>query len=102
MTKLIGRDFWDISPLFERRRKPPVPKEKLRCPVCNSEVIYFKQSRAFKRSHTQYRVDITVKCGKCAHVFVFGVHITKEEFERMSNKLLEYAHTGHINLNEVR
>jgi len=77
---MIGRDFWDISPVFEG--KPP--------------------RSGFYRGNRQYRLDIAVKCGRCAYVMVFGVHITEEEFNKLSKSKvrLEYKDIGHINLNE--
>ena len=94
----IGKEFWDISPLY--LMKAPRTKRKIVCPVCGSDVIYFKQAHAFKRSINQYRVDIIVKCGYCAYVMTFGVHITEDEFGRIP-KIVEYRHTGHVNVNEV-
>jgi hypothetical protein len=116
MTELIGRKFWDITPLFEG--KPPVPKKKIVYPICGCDVIWFKQAVAFKRREGQYRVDIVVKCNDCALVgpperqnkagywngIPFGVHITEEEYETLCRKGLqriEYTQTGHVNLNSL-
>jgi len=114
--RAIGREFWDITPLFEG--KPPKPKRKLRCPICGCDVIWFKQAVAFQRSQDQYRVDVVVKCDRCALVgpperqekagylngIPFGIHITKEEYYELMRRgklRITYEDTGHVNLNEV-
>jgi len=115
-VKAIGRDFWDITPLFEG--KPPKPRQKIRCPICGCDVLWFKQAVAFQRSKGQYRVDIVVKCDRCALVgpperqekagyldgVPFGIHITEEEFRKLRelNRLrLTYEETGHVNINDL-
>ena len=111
----IGRDFWDISPLFEK--KAPRPKELIECPGCkNKKEIWFKHAYIHKRSSREYRVDILVKCNHCALVFrpecwspagtfAYGVHISREEYEKLKEiwgkTILEYKETGHTNLNEL-
>jgi len=115
--RAIGREFWDITPLFEG--KPPKPKKKIVCPVCgNDKVIWFKQAVAFQRSQDQYRVDIVVKCDSCALVgsperqnvagywngIPFGVHITREEYYELMRRgklRITYEDTGHVNLNDL-
>ena len=37
---MIGREFWDITPIFQG--KPPRLKQRIICPVCGNDVIYFK------------------------------------------------------------
>ena len=109
----IGRDFWDISPLFEK--KPPKPKGKIKCPVCGSTEIWFKHAYVFKRARDQYRVDIIVKCGNCALVgnaecfrkgnIPFGIHISKEEYDKLirawGKNMITYEDTGHVNINSM-
>jgi len=97
---MIGRELWDITPIFEG--KPPRLKQRIVCPVCGNGVIYFKHASGFYRGNGQYRLDIAVKCGRCAYVMVFGVHITEEEFNKLSKSKvrLEYKDIGHVNLNE--
>jgi len=33
---MIGREFWDIAPIFEG--KPPKPKQKIVCPACSNDI----------------------------------------------------------------
>jgi len=97
--KLIGRKVWDITPLFVY--KPPTPSRILQCPVCSCNVLWFKEAHSFERSPTEFRTDIFLKCDDCGHIILFGVHITKEEYERIPNKRLEYNVTGHVNVNSL-
>ena len=115
---MIGQKFWDISPLF--KKKPPKPYKKIICPICGSDVIYFKHAYAFQRFPGQYRIDIIVKCAKCAivdnpekwsyhewnvHTTAFGVHIDKETYTKLlkiwGKPILDYTDTGHVNLNNL-
>jgi len=96
---MIGRNFWDITPIFEG--KPPKPKQKIKCPICGKDKIFFKSVSCFCRYPGQYRIDISVKCGRCALVITFGVHITEEEFEKLKGVRFDYRQVGHININEL-
>jgi len=55
------------------------------------------------QSNRQYKPDVAVRCGNCAYVMMFGVHITEEEFNKLSKSgvRLEYKNVGHVNPNEV-
>jgi len=88
---MIGRDVWDISPLYEG--KPPKPNIELRCPFCGGR-FYFRYAKPFRRMRDEYRVDVSVKCEKCSSVFIFGIHITLEEFNKI--RYIDYRHVGHV------
>ena len=115
---MIGQNFWDISPLFEK--KPPRPRKKIVCPICGSDVIYFKHAYVFQRFPGQYRIDIILKCAGCAFVFnpekwdknewnsnnlPFGVHVNEKTYKKLieiwKKPILDYTDTGHVNVNEV-
>ncbi len=93
---MIGQNIWDIFPLFNK--KPPKTKHPIFCPICNSR-FFFKHAFLFRRSENQYRVDIAVKCSNCALVLQFGVHLTKEQYEKLkkvwNGDRLDYNITGH-------
>ncbi len=66
-------EHWDISPLF--RGEPPVPKFEIRCPLCGSNVVCIKHYMLHEAHPGQYRVDVWLKCMKCFHVWVHGIHL---------------------------
>jgi len=98
---MMGRDVWDISPLFER--KPPRPKIRLICPWCESSAIFFKDAHVFCRRENQYRLIIALKCKNCAYVVFFGVHITEDEYVRLKEAWgkdkIDYTDVGHVCVN---
>ena len=97
-VKLVGRTFWDLSSDLI-----PLPKRKMRCPICGCDVIWFKSVSVVRRP-TGYRADVSVKCNDCGLVQTFGVHITDEEYRRFiehwGGTVVEYFNVGHININE--
>jgi len=99
---MIGRDFWNISTILTKGY--PEVNGTVRCPVCSSDKIFFKHARWFVRGKDQYRVDISIKCANCAYIMVFGVHITKDEYDELSRvgTRVGYENVGHININEVK
>jgi len=109
---MIGRSFWDISPLFEK--KPPRPRRKVRCPICGSEKIYLKHVYVFIRKPGEYRVDIVCKCDGCALVgkpdcwsgtISFGVHLSEKEYRKLvelwGKNMITYEDFGHVNINDL-
>ena len=98
---MMGRDIWDILPLFEK--KPPKPKIKLVCPWCGSSAIYFKDAQVFCRRDGQYRLTIALKCEGCAYTAFFGVHITEDEYyklrEAWETDRIDYTDVGHVCVN---
>jgi len=93
---MIGRNIWDINSLFEK--KIPKTKQIIFCPICNGR-FFFKHAFVFQRNENEYRVDIAVKCSNCALVLQFGIHLTKEEYEKLkkiwNSDRLDYRITGH-------
>jgi len=75
---LIGHEFWNI---------PDIRLPEIAC-FCGSS-LEIKNINPFVRGYfggeTQYRCDITCRCGS-GHVVAFGVHISKEDYERLGVK----------------
>lgn len=90
---MVGRNFWDISPIFNN--KPPIFLGKLKCPICNCSEIFFKNLRVLQKDKGQYRIDLSLKCKCCAYVMTFGIHINEDEYLRLKDKILSWKDVGH-------
>ncbi len=104
---LLGREVWDISECLDGDGIPRL-KKKIICPCCgaNMDKLWWKEWRLFSfkvNGKMQYRMDIAIKCEKCALVtgqnriitthldgILFGVHLSKDEFEKLHKKGLTY------------
>jgi hypothetical protein len=63
---------WNLSGAF------PVPKCKVKCPVCRSNDIFIKQCVFFKRKENDYRADVSFKCTYCSAVWTHGVVVPEK------------------------
>jgi len=74
----IGREFWNI---------PDIKLPNIHC-FCGSG-LEIKNISPFYRNEfggdRQFRCDITCKCSS-GHIVAFGVHISKEDYERLGVK----------------
>jgi len=81
---------WIVIHLLSNPLQSPIPRFKLKCPVCeNKSPIFFKDYVVFQHPlhPTEYRMDILLKCGKCSFVMIFGEHIPKEFFLKLNEEL---------------
>ncbi len=74
--------FWDFSKGF------PFPKTNLSCPVCGHDVLQVRNwGFAFKDSGgCKYRCNVSFKCTRCSFVWVHGVVIPKDVFDKFVPK----------------
>lgn len=97
MEKLPGRELWNIDytlkcifvpPFF---KDPAIARELLNIKA-PAEKLYFAQYAAFSHPlhRNQYRIDIKAKTALLANVQWFGVHITPDEHEILTQQLSEH------------
>jgi hypothetical protein len=64
----------------------PMPKgDWLCCPICRSKEVQGRSWIYDKPSHsvtTPYRCSVSFKCTDCGYVFLFGLVMTQEDWER--------------------
>lgn len=71
------KEYWDFVKGF------PIPKKKIRCPVCGSEDIQARNWQfVYKDSGgCKYRCNVSFKCTVCSNVWTHGVVVPKEIFK---------------------
>ena len=69
--------FWDTD------RKFPVPRKKIKCPVCQGEDLYIAMWQFFRKPSKMpsFRCDIAMKCSICGYSWIHGLTITEEQYE---------------------
>jgi hypothetical protein len=77
--------YWDLSCSL------PFPKFDLGCSVCKSDEILLRQWLFHDRSKRTgskhgYRCDVSFKCTQCSFVWVHGILVPKEMFEKYRDK----------------
>ena len=76
---------WDLS--------GPLPVARpgwLACPVCHTDGVQVRHWRFHERSATptvRWRCDVSMKCCDCGAVWVHGVALTDEAWERREPKV---------------
>ena len=121
--ELVGRKAWDLGLVFINPLLPPIRKKSFRvllCGSCGSKELMFKDYTVFEHplhaNQGEFRMDIAVKCRECGHVQNYGVHITEEEYSRITTDLRYLSKTDrrvtykgvlkvtgmHININTIR
>ena len=73
----------------------PVPEIELRCKFCGCKLMLHQFIASYNKGHNFYHVDISLKCPNCdwfiperklagsGKLEVFGVPISKEEYEKL-------------------
>ena len=95
--------LWDLTPVF-KHGLPPIPRFKVVCPnpTCRSTYVCIKHIDVFKKQmkEDEYRLDVWFKCIVCGIVWAHGLHLTKEEYEKippiLKDKVRTWEQYGHI------
>ena len=60
-----------------------LPVQPLICPFCGNEMIIHDFRAIYQKSFNFYHCDIHMKCPNCSFWCIFGVPISKEEYEEL-------------------
>ena len=64
------------------------PKQSFKCNFCNSKMYIHAFVAQYYPPKNFYHVDINVKCPKCGWFTIFGVAISKKEYEQLKSSKL--------------
>jgi hypothetical protein len=78
--------FWEI--LETEHGAIIKPKGELHCPICGETLLLHDFRSSYSERYGFYHCDTHLKCLHCSFFLTFGVPVTKEENEVLSNSQL--------------